>query len=148
MPSVDTWTGRDFPVLRAIVALTEAGEDYIEPEQIEAQTGLSPEAVQLALWALAGEDPPLFAFKDLTAGGGSGRRIGYISNPTGHARRAVGAWPTAESMADQLSAAFALAADREPDPEKRSKLRAAAELGRDAILGVAVTYLAGQIPGR
>ena len=42
----------------------------------------------------------------------------FIGAPTGHARRAVGAGPTAETIAHRLVKALDEAADREPDPER------------------------------
>ena len=42
---------------------------------------------------------------------------------TAETGRAVGQWPTAETLADRLPAAFSEAADDEPDPERKSRLR-------------------------
>ena len=51
------------------------------------------------------------------------------------ARRVVGQWPTAESLAERLAVAFSEAADAEQDPERKSRLRQLAsflgETGKD-----------------
>jgi len=56
-----------------------------------------------------------------------GRETFSVSNPTGHARRTVGTWPTPDLWADRLIAALTEAAENETDPDKKSKLRKAAE---------------------
>jgi hypothetical protein len=68
--------------------------------------------------------------------------IGLVGEPTGHARRAVGAWPTPESIAARLISALDEAADREPDPERKGWLRKTA-----AYLGNAGRDLAVKIGG-
>ena len=54
---------------------------------------------------------------------------------TAAARRVVGQWPTAESLAERLAAAFGEVADAEQDPERKSRLRQIAsflgETGKD-----------------
>jgi hypothetical protein len=70
-----------------------------------------------------------------------------IAGVTDAARRAVGQWPEsipdqiAVQIADRIVAALLEAAEREPDEQKRSKLRAAAEtlgsFGRDLLVNVA-----------
>jgi hypothetical protein len=59
---------------------------------------------------------------------------------TDEARRVVRQWPSADVWVDRLVAALGEAADREPDPERRSRLRAIAEglggFARDVAVGV------------
>ena len=54
---------------------------------------------------------------------------------TAAARRAVGQWPTAENLANELAVAFGEAADDEQDPERKNRLRQLAsflgETGKD-----------------
>lgn len=57
----------------------------------------------------------------------SGVLNGHVSRVTGKARREVGAWPTAEGVIDQLVAALSAAADVETEPDRKSRLRQAAE---------------------
>jgi hypothetical protein len=58
-----------------------------------------------------------------------------ITEVTAAARRVVGQWPSAENMAERLAVAFSEAADEEPDPERKSRLRQIAsflgETGKD-----------------
>ncbi|GAA1804828.1 MAG: hypothetical protein LCH77_07440 [Actinobacteria bacterium] len=97
-----TWTVRDLPVLRAIVELYEETGQIVSPNQIEAKTGLAAEVVQSALRALDSEQPPYVMKMQRYSSG----HVVMIGAPTGHARRAVGAWPTAETIADRLVSAL------------------------------------------
>jgi DNA-binding MurR/RpiR family transcriptional regulator len=142
-----TWETRDLPVLRAIVALSDEGISFITPQGIADRARVPEPTVQLALNALAGERPEFFQSKATTFAQLDERRFTSITEPTGHARRAVGTWPTPENLADQILAALAAAAENEPDEEKRTRLRKALEIlrsaGRDVILGVAGNALSG-----
>ena len=133
-----TWEARDLPVLRAIVEMSDEGAWHIEPQEIAARTGLEVETVMAGLWALAKEQPAFFQYIDTTTMGGPAMR--GIRNPTGHARRTVGTWPKAEDRVAEMVAALQEAAQREPDPEKRSALRKTAEyaagIGRDVLIGI------------
>ena len=82
-------------------------------------TGLAAKTVQQALRALRHEQPPFVT--DMTAV--MGGEIVFVAAPTGHARRAVAAWPTAEGLADRIVVAMDAAADAETDEEKKSWLR-------------------------
>jgi hypothetical protein len=140
-----TWEQRDLPVLRSIVELTDEGGRYIQPQQIAERTGLDTIAVQRALNALAAEDPSFFEFVDSTALGSASREIGYVKDPTGHARRAVGTWPTADALADRIIAGLNQAADAEEDEDRRGRLRRTAAwfggAGRDILVNVAGTAI-------
>lgn len=140
-----TWTVRDLPVLRAIVELYEETGQIVSPNQIEAKTGLAAEVVQSALRALDSEQPPYVKKMQRYASG----HVVMIGAPTGHARRAVGAWPTAETIADRLVSALDEAADREPDPERKGWLsKTAAYLGnagRDLAVEIGATAINRQM---
>ncbi|MGW3791289.1 hypothetical protein ACWD8I_08990 [Micromonospora arida] len=144
-----TWEERDLPVLRAIVEMSDEGAWYIEPHEIAERIGFDETTVKYALFALAGELPPFFNYKDISTY--DGRDIGFISQPTGHARRTVGTWPTPENLADRLVQAMASAADQEPDEEKRGRLKAAASwfgnAGRDVLVDVTAAVVNRQIGG-
>ncbi|GAA1822070.1 hypothetical protein HC028_23170 [Planosporangium flavigriseum] len=143
-----TWEDRDLPVLRAIVEKWDEGVNTVTPAGIAARTGLPEDVVQRALLALDREDPPFFTPVD-----GStlvGKHISGVKEPTGHARRTVGTWPTPEALADRLVQALAQAADNEPDEEKRGWLKKTAawfgSAGRDVAVDIAssvVTKSAG-----
>jgi hypothetical protein len=139
-----TWESRDLPVLRAIVEASDDGSDYIDPAEITRRTGFEPATVQRALWALAGEDPPFFTYTDVSPFGG-GKEMAAITNVGGHARRTVGTWPTPDVWAEWLVKALNDAAAAEPDPERKSKLRRAADavgsLGSQVLGGVITSYI-------
>jgi hypothetical protein len=139
-----TWENRDLPVLNAIVEQWDQGVEPVVPGAIVNQTGLSESVVQRSLRALAREEPPLFV--PIYGSSMAGSSIAGATDPTGHARRAVGAWPTPESIADRLVQALAEAADREPDDERRGWLKKTATYlgtaGRDIAVEVAASALA------
>lgn len=143
-----TWETRDFPVLQAIVDLTEVGAGLIRPTQIAKHLDMDETAVQRALAALADEQPPFFSYADERSLSGP-REIDAIHSPTGHARRAVGSWPTAERLAKQIIAGLEEAAKAEPDEEKKARLKQTAlfltNSGWNVILGVAGNAVSGGI---
>jgi hypothetical protein len=63
-----------------------------------------------------------------------------VRRVTSAARRAVGQWPTPESVVERLAGAFGAAAEGEPDAEKKSRLRQVAGFltssGRDVATEV------------
>lgn len=141
----ETWTSRDLPVLRAIVEVFERTGRVMHPNEIVQQSGLTGDQVERALNALEGENPPFITKLDRRASGG----ISLIGRPTGHARRAVGAWPSAETMADQIVQALEEAAEREPDTERKSWLRQSASYlgnaGRDLAIEIGATAVNRQM---
>lgn len=124
----DTWSSRELPVLEAAVSLAEEGILLPEVKDIIERSGLESRAVALALLAMDGE------YVDLQKTAGDPESW-YLRAVKPGARRAVGQWPTPESLVEQLAAAFAEAADAEPDDEKESRLRQVAgfltSTGRD-----------------
>jgi hypothetical protein len=138
-----TWESRDLPVLRAIVEASDDGADHVEPEEIGRRTGLDEATVQRALWALAGENPPYFTYIDFTGMGS--KEMGPVTGVSGHARRTVGTWPTPDAWAEQLIKALNDAAETERDPERKTRLRRAADavgsLGGQVLGGVITTYI-------
>lgn len=141
----DTWTERDLPVLNAIVETFEDSGPGVSPEQIEERTGLDTKTVQRALTALESEEPPFLSQLERVLSG----QVVFIGAPTGHARRAVGAWPTAEVIAERLVEALAEAADREPDEERKSFLRKTAtylaNAGRDLAVDIGAAAINRQM---
>ena len=138
-----TWESRDLPVLRAVVDATDEGGWIIEATEIAERTGLSDQDVQNALWALGSNQPPYFEIMDASTM--SERHIHAAHQPTGHARRTVGTWPTPDLWADRLIAALTEAAENETDPDKKSKLRKAADalgsMGGQVLGGVITSYV-------
>jgi hypothetical protein len=82
--------------------------------------------------ALAGADPPYIEVS-LSGGWADDHAGGMIERVSERARRELGSWPSPDDLVAQLAAALAQAADRESEPERKSRLRAAA----DALGGVA-----------
>lgn len=64
-----------------------------------------------------------------------------ITDVTERARRMVGQWPTAESLAGQIAKALSDAAEHEPDPVRKSRLREATAVLSDTARGVLVEVL-------
>jgi hypothetical protein len=113
-------------------------------QAIAAATGFDENTVGGALLALEGAyvgelgkhwgHPGVFAVRSVTPAG----------------RQAVGQWPTPESLADQLAAAFRTAAEAEPDEENQSRLRQVAgflaSAGRDIavdVIGQVISHSTG-----
>lgn len=141
----DTWSLRDLPVLEAIVQAHELTGRAVTPHEIASHAGIDEATVHTALKALAGENPPFFTNVKTRASG----HVSLIGPPTGHARRAVGAWPTAEVIAERLVEALGEAADREPDEERKSFLRKTAaylaNAGRDLAVDVGAAAINRQM---
>jgi predicted ArsR family transcriptional regulator len=128
------------PVLDAVVTLLE--QSYmVTVSDIADRTGLELAEVARSLDAL---DPTYVDFRKTETGGDP--RFWYVLKVTPDARRAVGQWPTAESLIDQLAKAFRDAADNEDDPERHYQLRQAAGLLESGIRDVAI-QIASAITG-
>ena len=135
-----TWGPREMPVLDAVVSLME--QSYmVTVSDIADRTGLELAEVARSLDAL---DPTYVDFRKTETGGDP--RFWYVLKVTPEARQAVGQWPTAESLIDQLAKAFRDAADSEDDPERHYQLRQAASLLESGIRDVAI-QLATTITG-
>jgi hypothetical protein len=128
---------RDLPVLEATVALLE-DTDLPEVVDIAERTGLPAEDVARALRAMNG------VYVDLRMTMGEVARW-FVQGVTPEARRAVGQWPTGESLVARLVDGLQAAADREADPERKSRLRQAASLlggtVRDIVVDVAARVI-------
>jgi hypothetical protein len=108
---VDTWITRDLPVLRAIVLGYDNIGSSPDVNKIAQTTGLEVEEVIRGVRALEYEDPPFL----LNLQWGMSGTPWVTGTPTGHARRAIGVWPTAESLATLLVRGLEKAAKAEPD---------------------------------
>jgi hypothetical protein len=132
-------------VLDATIDLLEQSF-MVTVTDIAARTGLSPSVVAAALEAL---DPVYVDFRKTTTGGDP--RYWYVFKVTPEARRAVGQWPTAESLASRLAEELAAAAKDEPDAQRRGLLTYAARLVgetlRDATVRAAGHVLAPAFGG-
>ena len=132
-------------MLEAAVALVDemyASGEYPEGADIAARAGTDMESAAAALHALAGEYLELQPTGDPSSWG-----VPWV---TGEARRAVGQWPTGESLAERLVAALEQAAEQESDPGQKSRLqgvaRGLAGVARDIFVSVASQALGQRIP--
>ena len=136
----DTWTTRELPVLQAIVAAFE------DPDQLGLRIwdviklcGLPERDVQLALRALWEASPP---FIEAARPPEEMTYPIHIFGVTERARRAVGQWPTPENLVARLVEGFNAAADQEPDPVRKKRLREAAGVLGETARGVATEVIA------
>jgi hypothetical protein len=133
-----TWEPRDLLVLDAVVRYYDEHPQgqgvMLTCQQVAELTGLDPTDVYRALKIL---EP---TYVRLVEGWGRGPGTCSIGGVTDQARRAVGQWPSPDVWVDRLVQALREAAEREPDPEKRGRLRAMAEglggFARDVAVGV------------
>jgi hypothetical protein len=136
----DTWVPRDFPVLDAAVSLLEE-MDMPKVADIAQRTGFSTADVALALEDMDGEYVDL----QMTMGDPGSWSVRAV---TPAARRAVGQWPTAESLTAALAEAFDDAAEHEQDPAKKGRLRLVADFladtGRDMAAEVVAKVILRQ----
>jgi hypothetical protein len=130
-----TWEPRDLPVLDAIVRYFDEEDSAVIPDvgTFAEITGMDPGQVGRAVRALS----PRFV---KTLGGLQGLTEVPIMGVTDEARQVVGQWPSPEVWVERLVQALREAAEREPDPEKKGRLRAMAEglggFARDVAVGV------------
>jgi hypothetical protein len=138
----DTWFSRDLPVLDAVVTLLDQpGSIMAQVREIAAHAGMDEFEVARALEAM---DGTYVDFEQFATGGRPGSwRVRRVS---ADARRAVGQWPTPENVVARLAEAFSAAAEREPDPDRRGKLRAIggflADTGKDFAAEVVAKVVA------
>ena len=130
----NTWANRDLPVLDAMVKYLDdaVGSLYPELRDIAELTGFEIKEVGKA--ALALESDRLIELGKSAGGPGTW----HVSGVSGEARRLVGQWPTAEQFVDEVAQRLQAAADEEPDPERRSRLRELASSAGDVARGVFV----------
>jgi selenocysteine lyase/cysteine desulfurase len=136
----DTWVRRDLPVLDTIVTLLDKpGTFAVSVAEIAGHTGLDPHEVDRAIEAMSGAYISKYQ-RTMSGGDPSGW---YVTKVTSAARRAVGQWPTAQSLAITVVDGVTAAADHaqdEPDAQRRSILRkigdAVGGTGRDVAVDV------------
>lgn len=135
-----TWETRELPVLEAVVRYFEEHRLDTIPQAFDLapMAGLDPEEVGYALLSLQDE----YLRIEMTGGGLKNTMVREVY-PS--ARRAVGQWPTPESLAERILAQLEQAAEDEPDEEKRSRLKDASRTlrsaGRDLLINVIATVL-------
>lgn len=132
----DTWVARDLPVLDATVGLLE--QSYmVTVTDIAARTGLDAAQVARALEAL---DPVYVDFRKTTTGGDP--RFWYVFKVTPEARRAVGQWPTPESLVSAFAEQLYAASHQATEDQRQTLLAYAARLIGDTVRDLAVAAAA------
>ena len=135
-----TWGSRELPVLEAVIAdfdRVPEGGGWPDGEDIAASTGLPVADVGAALLALDGQY--LTVVRSGTAGSW------HITAVTPDARRAVGQWPSAENLVEQLAARIGEAAERETDQDRKGKLQAVARGLAGVAKGIAINVASSLI---
>ncbi len=100
---------------------------------IAARTGLDPAQVARSLEAL---DPVYVDFRKTVTGGDP--RFWYVFKVTPEARRAVGQWPTADSLISALTEQLYAASHQDTGDERQSLLAYAARLIGDTLRDLVV----------
>lgn len=135
-----TWETRDLPVLEATVkALNNlAHPGPVTIGQIGEIMGREVQEVYSALSTM--EDEYITLKKFLTGGDPTSY---YVTGVTPKARRAVGQWPSVETLADTFITALKDAEENESNSERKSKLRTARNavlnIGQDVLVAVLST---------
>ncbi len=129
---------RELPVLDAVVRLLEKGIFAVRVADIADETGMDVQTVDRALDALTGTY--IRKYNKMMTGGHPDSW--YVTEVTSAARRAVGQWPTGDSLAKSLADAFDDVADHEADPDRKSRLRQVAGFLGDTGKDVAAEVLA------
>ncbi|MGB9047094.1 MAG: hypothetical protein WCC47_06810 [Pseudonocardiaceae bacterium] len=142
----ETWYQRDLPVLTAVVEVfeTEGADALPHVAQLAEATGLRTEEVARALDALDGE---YLSFCKTMSGGDP--TPWFVERIFSSARRAVGQWPSPDTLPVRLATALEQVAEHTSDPETKSRLRRGAEaiggLARDVVAEVGAKMLEHQI---
>ncbi len=145
----DTWTAYELPILAYLVERFESADTHdVQVAEIAQTLNLSPADVGRSLRKLADAAPP---YVKAFAPAAEFRDPDMIYDVTERARRAVGQWPTPESVADRLVAVLSEAAEREPDDERRGFLRRTAAwfggAGRDFAVELGAAVVSRQLGG-
>ncbi|GAA4259852.1 hypothetical protein [Dactylosporangium darangshiense] len=134
-----TWYTRELPVLEAAVQLVEESDssDLVNVPALAEHTGLDRADVAKALRAMSGT---YIETRSLSA-----EHI-VVAEILPEGRRAAGQWPTAELIVERVLAGIQQAADTEPDPEKKSKLKQTAVFlgssGKDLFINLLASVIA------
>ena len=141
----DVWTSRDFPVLREAARVIDSGDGPVTSAPLVEATGLTRPEVFSAFDALV---PAYLTGESVDSL--AGRNDVSFTAITERGRRAVGLWPSGESV-DALVDALRQAEDGADDPEEKSAIRRAAGavlgVGRDVMTDVMAAVITKQISG-
>lgn len=139
-----TWATRELPILRSALRRLDAGALLVELDDVRQETGLPVKQLRAGIDALASADPPYIEVY-LAGGWTDEYASGMIQSVSERARRELGSWPSAEDLVTQLAAALSQAADRESEPERKGRLRAAADALGSIARDVAVRVISDRL---
>ncbi|MDZ5445741.1 hypothetical protein U2F26_23920 [Micromonospora sp. 4G57] len=112
------WDTTDFPVLKAAVEICNEGRGAAAVGAIIKRTGFDQQTVMASLRRLDTEQPPFFTKMEKMFGGG----VSHVFEPTGHAQRAIQAWPKAEDKLEELIKVLVPSRSRRTTPRRRAAL--------------------------
>ena len=139
----DRWASRDFPVLLEVARRIDAGDRYVHARDVANALDLPRDQVILAIDALH----PAYV-EGSPDERMSGRLDWTVVALTERGRRAVGLWPSGESVA-ALVDALRQAEEATEDLEEKSALRRAAGavmgVGRDVMTDVIAAVIRQQM---
>lgn len=140
----ETWTSRELPILRRVLARFDSGEPLVDAQTLQSELpDMPPEQLRVGLQAL--DDAGFLDYQPRM--GGPNRVAGHVDQVHERARRELGTWPTPDGLVADLADALGRAADAEAEPEKKSRLRAAADglagFGRDVAVAVVAKHVGG-----
>jgi hypothetical protein len=127
-----TWATRELPLLTIVLRRFDAGEQFVDLEEARAELEMPGPQMWAAANALRDAFPP-YIDVEFAGGWGDLHASGLITHVYERTRRELGSWPSPEGVLDQLVAALSEAAESEPEPERKGRLRTAA----DVLSGVA-----------
>jgi hypothetical protein len=122
----DTRTTRELPVLASLLRRFDAGELIVELEDVRAELEMTGPQMMTAATALRDASPPYIEL-EMTGGWTESHAGGHVSRVYERTRRELGSWPSPEGVLDQLVAALREEAEREREPDRKGRLRAAAD---------------------
>ncbi|MDQ1444166.1 MAG: hypothetical protein QOI20_630 [Acidimicrobiaceae bacterium] len=138
-----TWATRELPILRVALRRLDAGEFFVNLEEIRSEVALEVNQMRAGLNALTEASPPYIRVTYTMAG--PDRVGGHLDAVSERARRELGTWPSPDSIVDVLSQALNDAASAETHDERKSRLRAAADTLASMARDVAVGAIASQL---
>jgi hypothetical protein len=140
----DTWTSRELPILQALLHRFDAGEQIVDLETIRAELDMRGPQLLAASTALRDADPPYIEL-ELSSGWTENSAGGVVTRVYERTRRELGSWPSPEAMLNQLVVALEDASESEAEPERKGRLRAAAETLGGMARDLAVDVMAARL---
>jgi hypothetical protein len=128
----DKWANRDFPVLVEVTRRIDQGESIVDVQTVADALGMTVEDVGLAGAALTRR-------RLVETRGADQAAVLFFHAVAGDAYLLTGLHPDGDDAVSQLVSALMQAAEQNPDPVEKSKLRGLA----DAAGGVSRSVLSG-----